>query len=271
MRFFWVSFLLLSLLHLFRSYLGHPIQSRSTINLTRAMESSEIKQVSTQKQPKLLLFILNRNGLEENDLRRVLSIIADTQYGVPDVQVLWLSILGKLPDRPHVLFTLSDDSVAQEMAGQTVNITYNNKECSFEISEAFGTDAKEDDNEDPCTLFVSNVPVKIEEEILRNQLMEYFGAVATPDKIIFPRNWQETRTILINFANPECAKIILKACRICMFGGKLMGCSYAKKRPERPDTRPSKPQTSRVVTPKKVKKAKPMSKSRDHFIESLRK
>lgn len=225
---------------------------------------------SSETKPRLLLFILNRNSLEEKDLRKVLPIIADTQYGASDIEVLWLSILGKLPDRPHVLFTLNDDNVARELAGQTVVITYNGVECSFEISEAFGTDAKEDED-DPNTLFVSNVPVKIEEEILKNQLLDYFGAVARPDKIIFPRNWLETRTILVNFSNPDCAKMVLKAGTICMFDGKLMKCSYAKKRPERLETRTSKPQTKRVEAPKKLRKSKPVAKSRDHFIESMRK
>lgn len=235
-----------------------------------AMESLETKEAETTKRPKTLLFILNRNGLEENALRKVLAMIADTQYGASDVEVLWISILGKLPDRPHVLFTLSDDSVAQEMVGQTVNINYSGQECSFEISEAFGTDAKEEENEDPCTLFVSNVPVKTDEETLRNQLQNYFSAVATPDKVIFPRNWQETRTILINFANPDCAKMVLKAGTICMFDGKMMRCSYAKKRMERPESKVVKSQPKRSEAPKNTKK-KRVTKPRDHFIESIRK
>ena len=232
-----------------------------------AMESSEINDT---KNAKLLLFILNRNGLEENDMRKVLSLIADTKYGAPDVQVLWLSILGKLPDRPHVLCTLSDNEVAREMAGQTIHITYQTKDCVFEISEAYGVDPDEEKDQDPHTLFVSNIPVNLDEGTLRTQLIEYFSAVATPDKVILPRSWQETRTVLLYFENSDCAKIVLKAAMLCSFNGKMMKCSYARKLAPRPppsSQHNSKPRTSK---PDK-KKGKPKASQRDFFIESMKK
>lgn len=234
------------------------------------MESLETKTSNDTKKPKFLLFILNRNGLEENELREVLCLIADTKYGAPDVEVLWLSILGKAPDRPHVLCTLSDDEVAREISGQTIHITYKGKDCVFEISEAFGVEHDEEKNEDPHTLYVSNVPVNTTEEVLRNQLIEYFSAIATPDKVIFPRSWQETRMVLLYFENVECAKIALKGAMLCSFNGKFMKCSYARKLAEKVP-RQARSTEKPKVPPKNKKKSKPKAQQRDYFIDSMKK
>jgi hypothetical protein len=234
------------------------------------MESSETKSSDGMRKPKFLLFILNRNGLEENDMRVVLSLLADTKYGASDVEVLWMSIFGKLPDRPHVLCTLSDDDVAREMANQTLHITYQGKDCVFEISEAFGVDPNEDKDEDPHTLFVSNVPVNLSEEVLKKQLLEYFSNLATPTKVIFPKSWQETRTVLLNFDNDECAKIVLKAAALCQFNGKLMKCSYARKLAPRSPPRESTV-TKSSEPPKGTRKGKSKAPPRDMFIDSMKK
>lgn len=185
----------------------------------------------SETKPKVLLFILNRNGLEETDLRLVISKIADTQFGAPDVKVLWLSVFGKLPDRPHALITLNDDEIAKEMINQTISIRFMEIDCTFEISEAFGTDAK--DGEDPHTIFLSNIPVKDDEEKIRSELSDFFASVARPSRIIFPRNWIETRTVLLNFDSIDCAKMVMKVGFISFFKDKLMRCSYAKKREPR--------------------------------------
>jgi hypothetical protein len=230
------------------------------------MESSETKQESQTNVPKVLLFILNRNGLGEDDIRSAVSIIADTQFGAPGVEVLWVSILGKLPDRPHALITLSDDDVAKEIAGQTIALRYAEQDCTFEISEAFGTDAKEENDEDPHTIFVSNIPVNCEQEELAVELSDFFAAVAKPTKVIFPRNWIESRTVLLTFDNVECAKMVMKVGIICTFKEKLMKCSYARKRGTRQGPPAHKP-AGRGSKPK-VKQQKPR---RDYFMEAARK
>jgi hypothetical protein len=214
------------------------------------MESSEIKQDTNTNTPKFLLFMLNRNGLEENELRDVMTMIADTQFGAQDVSPMWISILGKLPDRPHALMTLSDDEVAREMAGQTINFRFGEKNCVFEISEAFGTEAS--DEEDPNMIFLSNVPVNLPQEQLEQELLEFFGAVARPTKIIFPRNWLETRTLLLNFDNVDSAKMIAKAGFICTFKDKLMRCSYARKREQRPPMTKSKGRGKNVPPKRRI-------------------
>ena len=232
------------------------------------MESSETKEESKSEGPRVLLFILNRNGLEEDDIRNVISIIADTQFGAPDIEVLWVSILGKLPDRPHALITLSDDDVAREIAGQTLTLRYGDKDCILEISEAFGTDAKEENNDDPHTIFVTNVPIKMTEADLSGELSDFFAAVARPTKVIFPRNWIETRSVLITFDNIEAAKMVMKTAFICTFKDKLMRCSYARKREARQtSTRPppSAPRNNVKPVKKAVKKPKVQ---RDYFMEA---
>lgn len=218
------------------------------------MESSETKK-KHQSGPRVLLYVLNRNGLEEDELRATILSILDTKFAVNDVSVLWVSIFGKRPDRPHAFFTLSDDEIAREMAGQIINITLDEHEYNFEISEASGTDPK--DGEDPLALYVQSVPTNVEKDELEVALKEFFGRIAPVKTIIFPKEWTRNADVIMLFEQADSAKMVLRGALYADFMGTTMKLSYA-----------------RIKTPylkqerKREVKTKP---KRDYFIESLKK
>lgn len=223
------------------------------------MESSETNQIQ-ESRPRVVLFILNRNGLDEQGLRAAIALILDTKFAASDVEILWLSIFGKQPEQPHVLLTLSDDEVAREMIGQ-LPFTMEDTDYHFEVMEASGSDPSE--GEDPLAIFVSGVPVNLKQEQLRAELTEFFSRVAPVKSVIFGKEWQRKKSVILLFENNTCARMVARACVFCTFRGQTMRCSYARKMFDSPPQR-STPQD-------KGKKSKRDKPKRDYFIEAHRK
>jgi hypothetical protein len=183
-----------------------------------------------EKGRKTVLFILNRNGYDEDGLREVISLVLDVKFSIPDVKVLWVSIFGKPPDRPHALITLDNEDAARELC-DVAKIHFDTDEVSllFEISQAQGTPAS-GDSMDPLAIFVTGIPTTGTEVSVRERLSAFFGSVATPSKVILPKSWREKQQAILQFSCVQDAQMVMRCCAFCEFEGKKMKCSYAFKR-----------------------------------------
>lgn len=226
-----------------------------------AAASSETNQIETSR-PRVVLFILNRNDLDEIQIQRALTLVLDTQFGVEEIDFLWLSIFGKLPERPHVLLILSDDGVANELIGN-LNFKFGERQICFEISKATGVDVPEEC--DPTMVFVKGVPVDGNEDDLGPRLQEFFSRIAPVERIIFPPNWQQKSAVVLVFKNNDCAGMVVRVASFCNFEGYVLRCSYFRALHEH-SVRKTPPKT-----PPKTKKPSKGKPKRDYFIEQQRK
>jgi hypothetical protein len=185
-----------------------------------------------RSRPRTVIFLLNRNGLAADELRETIDKMLEDKYAAPDAKVYWLSIFGKLPERPHAFLTLTDEEVASELiADEKIKFTLDEKEFMFEVSQAFGLPAKE--FEDQNCIFVCGVPSTKSQQATETELKQFFGGVATPDTIIFPREWEEKGNIILRFEDIECAQMVARTSLFCTFNDTLLKCSYARKQIQR--------------------------------------
>jgi hypothetical protein len=182
-----------------------------------------------RQSPKTVIFLLNRNGLEEDKLRSVFEAMLVDKYVAENVKTYWVSIFGQLPERPHAFITLTDDNIAEEILNDDkIAFDHGGKSYLFEISKAIPQEAgpMEDEN---C-IFVQGVPVTGNPDILETQLKEFFGGIATPNEIIFPQRWAQTGQVILRFDDVPCAQMLARTALYCFFQGKLLKCCYARKR-----------------------------------------
>ena len=183
--------------------------------------------------PRTILFILNRNGLDVDQLRSKFTDILRIKYASDDVKVLWISIFGKMPEQPHAFITLSDETIAKEILDDgTIEIELDNQTYNFEISEAVGMEAKED--EDALCIFVAGVPAEQGEEKLRAKLIDYFAAISPVAEVIFTRDWVNNKSVILKLPSEACAQMIARCTRFCTFEGHLLSCRYARRQVVRP-------------------------------------
>lgn len=195
--------------------------------------SSESALSPRKDIPHTVLFVLNRNGLDVDQLRVEFANILRIKYAADDVKVLWVSILGKMPEQPHAFITLSDEAIAREILDdEIIDITLNDQRYLFEISEAFGLEPKED--EDPLSMFIAGVPAEQGEEALKVKLLDYFGSIAPVSEVIFTRDWVNNKSVIIKFPNEKCAQMVARCTRFSLFEGHLLSCRYARRQIERP-------------------------------------
>ena len=179
-----------------------------------------------------VIFLLNRNGLESDSLRSTFEKMLADKYAAPDAKVCWLSIFGKLPERPHAFLTITDEEVTSEIiSDEKIKFSCDEQEFTFECQQGFGLPAKE--FEDPNCIFVSGVPATKTQQTLETELKHFFGGVATPDAIIFPREWEEKRIVILRYEDIDCAALVARTSLFCYFGDNLLKCSYARKREQR--------------------------------------
>jgi hypothetical protein len=186
-----------------------------------------------RSRPRTVIFLLNRNGLSANELRETIDKMLEDKYEAPNAKVYWLSIFGKLPERPHAFLTLTDEEVASELiADEKIKFSCDDKDFLFEVSQAFGLPAKLE-YEDPNCIFVCGVPSTKSQQATEAGLKQFFGGVATPDTIIFPREWEEKGNIILRFEDIECAQMVARTSLFCTFDDTLLKCSYARKQIQR--------------------------------------
>ncbi len=184
----------------------------------------------TIDRPRTVIFLLNRNGLDEKGLHVKFSRILQHKYAADDVETLWISIFGKMPEKPHAFITLTDEGVCEELLDdETIKVTdpETDQLYDFEVSRAFGLEAKEE--EDPLCLFVTGIPVNRDEETLKGQLKEFFERIAPVDIVIFTKDWKNTKSVIIKFPNADCTAMAARTTRFCYFGHTLLQCRYARK------------------------------------------
>tara|TARA_R110001599_G_scaffold2762_1_gene15040 strand:- start:27231 stop:28127 length:897 start_codon:yes stop_codon:yes gene_type:complete len=181
--------------------------------------------------PKTVLFILNRNGLDEDKLRSVLEVIIESEYAADDVFVEWVSIFGAFPERPHAFVTLSDNSIAEEMIETEIcEVSINDTDYKFEFSQAEGI--LPNNFEDPISVFITGIDTTIDPDIIEKDLYEICDQIAPAQEIIFPRNWIELGNVIITFPNPQCASIFARVAKVLILHDKFCKISYARRRPD---------------------------------------
>lgn len=206
----------------------------------------------SEPAPKTVLFLLNRNGLDLEDLRRMLKFMLKTKYASDDVQITWLSIFGKMPERPHAFFTLDNEELSLELLDdETIHLELDGRMFIFEISVAFGLEAKTD--EDPLCMFVAGVPTSKPKEELEVKLKAFFGGVAPVAEVIFPREWINTKSVLLRMPNRECAEMMARTTRFSIFEGNVLCCTYARRLPDRPPVKDKKPRKQKAPVEKDKK------------------
>lgn len=182
-----------------------------------------------RQSPKLVIFLLNRNGLEEDKLRTVFEAMLKDKYAAEDVQVYWVSIFGQLPERPHAFITLTNDEITEEvLADEKVSFDMGGKNYLFEVSRAIGSEAGP--MEDEHCIFVQGIPVDENPDALETKLMDFFGGVAVPNEVIFPQRWVQTGQVILRYEDIPCAQMVARTALYCFFQGKLLKCCYARKR-----------------------------------------
>ena len=176
------------------------------------------------------IFILNRNGYDESGLREIIPVLLEAQFSIEDVEVLWVSIFGKPPDRPQAIITLSSEIAAEELcnAGK-ITFSTNDGDLIFEMSKAVATKQAEDD-EDPLLVFVKGIPTNGPADQIKSKLHTHFSQVATPTSITLPKTWKEKKIALMSFKDKSDAQMIIRCCAQSKLEGKTMFCSYAKYR-----------------------------------------
>lgn len=194
-----------------------------------------------RQMPKIVIFLLNRNGLEENKLRVVFEAMIEDRYVTENVRVYWLSVFGQLPERPHAFLTLTDDDISEELLNdEKIEFDYRGVNYIFEVSKAIGTEAKQ--MEDENCIFVQGLPVTDNPDVLEAKLMDFFGGIATPNEIIFPHRWTQTGQVILRYEDIACAQMVARTALFCIFENKLLKCCYARKRitpPPQPMVQPS--------------------------------
>lgn len=189
-------------------------------------------------RPKVAIFVLNRNGLEEDKLRTVLQVLISSEYAAEDVYVEWVSIFGALPERPHAFVTLSDDSIAEELIESEVcEFSMNDTSYKFEFSRTEGCPPNQ--FEDPNTVFITGIDVDIDPDVIEKELLEICYQIAEPKEIIFPRNWVETGNVIVSFYNEDCASMFVRLAKLFFLNEKMVKTTYARKRPEIRKTPPN--------------------------------
>ena len=179
-------------------------------------------------RPKKVLFVLNRNGLDEEEFRDIIDVILDTKYAIQNVKIEWFSILGAKPEQPHILMTLSDEEASEQLCEDgDIDITCEDGDYHFEITEAVGKEAK--DFQDPFAIHVRGIPVDKTQEKLNEDLMNFFGKVARPKFIIFGKNWKERKEVILKFDDKDTASMIAKVALNCQFEGHDLICKFANK------------------------------------------
>lgn len=182
-----------------------------------------------RQSPRTVIFLLNRNGLEEDKLRLVFEAMLADKYVAENVKTYWVSIFGQLPERPHAFITLTDDSIAEEVLNDDkISFDHGGKNYLFEVSKAIPQEAgpMEDEN---C-IFVQGVPVTGNPDALDRQLKDFFGGIAVPNEIIFPQRWAQTGQVILRYDDIPCAQMIARTALYCFFQEKLLKCCYARKR-----------------------------------------
>jgi len=204
-----------------------PPEQRSEIPSAQEQNDSSDARDGEQSDVRIVLFLLNRNGLDDVDLISVFETMLETQYDAKGVYVRWLSIFGKMPERPHALITLSDDDVSRRLLEEDV-ITFdlNDKDYRFELSQASGMEAGHDD--DAYSIFINNVP-NVNPNGIDRRLRTFFDDIATVEDVIFPREWIKSRTVILRFSTPEAAGLVARCAKFCIFEGETMSCRFARK------------------------------------------
>lgn len=198
----------------------------NTINPGPAKESSV-----TSNYKKTVIFIINRNGLDEEELCKVIEKLLDDEYAAPDAQVEWVSTFGAYPERPHAFITISNDELAEEMiSNETGSITFGEKTYNFEFQAVLGLTPSQ--YEDPLCVFISGVDTEIDEEEIEEELLFITRKLVEPKEIVFPRNWKETGNIIMTFYDADSASTFARVAKLFLFFEKMVKVSYARKRPE---------------------------------------
>lgn len=202
-------------------------------SLETNMQRNSAEAHTPRQSPKTVIFLLNRNGLEEEKLRVVFEAMLVDKYVAEDVRTYWVSIFGQLPERPHAFITLTDDSIAEEMLkDEKISFDHGGKNYTFEMSKAIPMEAGQ--MEDENCIFVQGVPVDQNPDALEEDLKEFFGGIAVPNEIIFPQRWAQTGQVILRYEDVPCAQMVARTALYCLFRGKLLKCCYARKRVSMP-------------------------------------
>ena len=216
-------------------------EDRKPMTTSWGLSECNLPQVASPRKdvPKTVLFMLNRNGLDADELRTKFAQVLKAKYAADDVEVRWLSIFGKMPERPHAFITLSDEGVAAEiLEDETITIELEGRMFHFELSAAFGLEPKDD--EDPLCIYVSGIPADPVQEALEAKLLSYFSDIVPVAEVIFPREWRELHSVLLKFPNEECCSMVARTTRFCTFEGNVLSCRYARKQVIKPPRNPPK-------------------------------
>lgn len=238
------------------------------MNQSSVMESSEHSSEEECYHSKPV-FILNRNGKNEDELKIIFEELAraefaDTDFG-DEIEVKWLKRFGKA-DQVHAFMVFNKDIVAEWLLSASP-VSYD--EMNFEILDVKGSESKAD--EDPCKLYYKGVPGTEEEKpTVEQQLKDFFFPIAEVKTVTFTKNWASRGEVFLEFFDAESASYVHRLASVCEFNNAFIKGTYARiQKPRASPGTPSPPNSSspNVIRPhRSVSPMTPKSSKEEFFV-----
>ena len=217
-------------------------RDRSSSQTTPRSWDDESAAPQTHSVP---IFVLNRSGMEEDELREAFQTAIDEIMEYEDeeideedkVTVTWVSKFGKYPEQPHALVIISDYRFSMDISQDgTFAVKKGEDPIVLDVDICSPTESKP--HEEATKVCVSNVPTNFDPDTLEQELRDFFFPIAEIDEVIIPKCFSERRQVFLSFHDEASAGYVVKVAFFATFHNELVRCSFAKKRKPRKTSSP---------------------------------